>query len=68
MTDPIKWGTKILVSAIGFLDAYLGREGTEKILDAARARYVAEGRPPNDAELLENVEVAEAINTRIQEA
>ena len=68
MKTAIEFATKILVGAIGILDAYLGREGTEKILDAARASYVAEGRPPNDAELLDNVEVARAINERIQQA
>ena len=55
-------------TAIEFATKILVREGTEKILDAARASYVAEGRPPNDAELLDNVEVARAINERIQQA
>ena len=68
MDKAIEYGTKALIAAIGVLDAYLGREGTEKILDQARATYVAEGRPPNDAELLENVNVAQAINERIQQA
>ena len=68
MEHVIKYGTKILVAAIGILDAHLGRKATEAILDAARQRYVAEGRPPSDEELLANVAVAEAINKRIQNA
>lgn len=68
METAIKYSTKILAGAIGLLDAYLGRQATEAILDAARARYVAEGRPPTDEELLANVEVAKAINDRIQQA
>ena len=68
MDKAIEYGTKALIAAIGILDAYLGREGTEAILDQARARYVAEGWPPNDDELLQNVEVAKAINDRIQQA
>lgn len=46
METAVKYSTKILVGAIGILDAYLGRKATEAILDAARARYVAEGRRP----------------------
>lgn len=68
METAITYSTKILVGAIGLLDAYLGRQATESILDDARARYVAEGRPPTDEELLANVEVAKAINDRIQQA
>lgn len=68
MEHVIKYGTKILVAAIGILDAHLGRKATEAILDAARQRYVVEGRPPSDEELLANMEVAEAINERIQNA
>ena len=61
-------GLRILGYGINVLDAYLGREATEKVLDAARAQYVAEGRPPNDDELLGNLAIAEAINERIQSA
>ena len=61
-------GLRILGYGINVLDAYLGREATEKVLDAARAQYVAEGRPPNDDELLGNMAIAEAINERIQNA
>ena len=68
MEHVIKYGTKILVAAIGILDAHLGRKATEAILDAARQRYVAEGRPPSDTELLENQAVAVALNERIQQA
>ena len=53
---------------ISALDAYLGREATEKVLGAARAQHVAEGRPPTDEELLGNVEIAQAISERIQNA
>ena len=59
---------RMLGYGINVLDAYLGREATEKVLDAARAQYVTEGRPPNDAKLLANVQIAEAINARIQSA
>ena len=68
MDKAVEYALKGLVAVIGILDAYLGREGTEKILDAARASYIAEGRPPSDAELLQNVEVVQAINDRIQQA
>ena len=68
MDKAIEAGLRVLGYGINLLDAYLGREATEKVLDAARAHYVAEGRPPNDDELLANVAIAEAINERIQKA
>ena len=68
MDKAIELALRALGYGISVLDAYLGREATEKILDAARAQYVAEGRPPNDEELLANLEIAETINERIQNA
>ena len=68
MDKAVGYALKGLVAVIGILDVYLGRQGTEKILDATRAIYVAEGRPPSDDELVENVEVAKEINNRIQQA
>ena len=68
MNKTIELVVRGLGYAINLLDAVLGREATEKVLDAARAQYVAEGRPPSDAELLANLAIAEAINERIQNA
>ena len=68
MSKTIELALRGLGYAINLLDAFLGREATEKVLDAARAQYVAEGRPPSDEELLANVAIAEAINERIQKA
>ena len=68
MSKTIKLMVRGLGYAINLFDAVLGREATEKILDAARAQYVAEGRPPSGEELLANVVIAEAINERIQNA
>jgi len=68
MDKAIEIGLRVLGYGIKLLDAYLGREATEKVLDAARAHYVTEGRPPEDEELLANLAIAEAINERIQKA
>lgn len=68
MNKTIELVVRGLGYAINLLDAVLGREATEKVLDAARAQYVVEGRPPSDEELLSNVAIAEAINERIQNA
>ena len=68
MSKTIELALRGLGYAISLLDAFLGREATEKVLDEARAQYVAEGRPPSDEELLANVVIAEAINERIQNA
>lgn len=68
MDTSIKYGLKVLVGAIGILDTYLGREATEKVLDAARADLLARGRPPSDEELCSNFAIAQAINERIQQA
>ena len=68
MSKTIELVVRGLGYAINLLDAVLGREATETVLDAARAQYVAEGRPPSDEELLANVVIAEAINERIQNA
>ena len=64
----VEYGLKALSAALGLLDAILGRSKMEKLLDAARATYAAEGRPPTDEELRANLETAEDINERIQNA
>ena len=68
MSKTIELMVRGLGYAINLFDAVLCREATETVLDAARAQYVAEGRPPSDEELLANVVIAEAINERIQNA